>query len=145
MKDVIEKSNRRVSRAASSKQLPFRAFCHFSPPFFAFSIQPLEFSLCFSALRLSAFSRLNPTLVTFEKVTSAFLLPFFYAFSRGKTPQNAICYFVTFFPGVTLFIILSSHYFVTGSSFCVPHPALRVKVDVSKCALHPIFARLLTP
>src|SRR5688572_4397168 len=34
--------------------------------------------------------------VTFEKVTSAFLLPFFHAFFRGKTLQNAICYFVTF-------------------------------------------------
>ena len=38
----------------------------------------------------------NRQFVTFEKVTSHILLPFFHAFLLAKTPQNAICYFVTF-------------------------------------------------
>jgi len=92
MKNSTEKSNLCSGRSASPKKLPIRVHSRpFAGPSGHFSTQPSLLSSASLCVLM-----LNPAFVTFEKVTSRFLLPFFHAFFRAKTPQNAICDVVTF-------------------------------------------------
>jgi hypothetical protein len=82
MKDSTEKSNLRSRRALTP-----------APRFRVRSDSSLSSLTSFPFVNVPG-SRAPR--VTFEKVTSPFLLPFFHAVFRGKTPQNAICDVVTF-------------------------------------------------